>query len=245
MNGLASKFTIVGASIVGFGVIWAGVNYTMPDEELASGVFSSTAYAAEKAVIIPAPRINAKEPGKRAVAVFAGGCFWGVEGVFERTNGVISAVSGYHGGKKVNASYRKVSAGRTNHAEAVRLVYDPRKISYGKLMQIYFSVITDPTMLNRQGPDRGRHYRSALVPMNNAQAKAARSYIAQLSKGKYWRRPIVTRIESNKGFYRAEAYHQNYMRKNPSSGYIVHWDKPKVANFKRHFPKQYRAQPAN
>ena len=156
---------------------------------------------------------------------------------------MISAASGYHGGSKRSASYNMVSAGMTNHAEAVRVVYDPSVVSYGQLMQIFFSVVADPTTLNAQGPDRGKHYRSALVPMNNAQAKAARAYLAQLGKGKYWKRPIVTKVEAYKAFYPAETYHQDFMQKNPRQGYIVRWDKPKVANLKRHFPKQYRAKP--
>ena len=177
------------------------------------------------------------------LATFGAGCFWGVEGVFEHTKGVISAASGYHGGTKRNANYKLVSAGLTNHAEAVRVVYNPQLVSYGQLMQVFFSVVADPTTLNRQGPDRGKHYRSALVPVNGQQAKAARAYISQLGKGKYWQRPIVTKIEPYKTFYYAEKYHQNFMQKNPRQGYIVRWDKPKIANLKRHFPKKYRAKP--
>lgn len=239
------KLAIVGLSVAAFGGLWATINTSSPGQQNAPSLFTSEAHAAEKATIIPAPRINASEKGKRAVAIFAGGCFWGVEGVFEHTKGVISAASGYHGGSKRSASYKLVSAGMTNHAEAVRVVYDPSVVSYGQLMQVFFSVVADPTMLNAQGPDRGKHYRSALIPTNNAQAKAARAYLAQLGKGKYWKRPIVTKIESYKAFYPAETYHQNFMQKNPRQGYIVRWDKPKVANLKRHFPKQYRAKPVS
>jgi peptide-methionine (S)-S-oxide reductase len=124
----------------------------------------------------------------------------------------------------------------------VRVVYDPGQVSYGQLMQIFFSVIADPTMLNAQGPDRGKQYRSALVPTNARQAKAARAYVAQLNKGRYWKRPIVTRVEAYKAFYPAETYHQDFMQKNPRQGYIVRWDKPKIANLMRHFPQQYRAK---
>ena len=243
MNQLLSRTIFFGASIACVGAIWAGINTASDDAPNSSVALISPAHAAEKATIIPAPRVNAREKGKRAVAIFAGGCFWGVEGVFEHTRGVITAASGYHGGSARTADYKLVSAGLTQHAEAVRVVYDPTKISYGKLMQIFFSVVADPTTLNRQGPDRGKHYRTALVPMNAAQEKAARAYIAQLGKGKYWKRPIVTKIEKHQKFYAAEDYHQDFMQKNPRQGYIVRWDKPKVANLKRHFPGQYRAKP--
>ncbi|MEO9601642.1 peptide-methionine (S)-S-oxide reductase MsrA [Parasphingorhabdus sp.] len=245
MGPLLSRSIIFGGVLACFGAMWAGVQSALPDDQLSAVPLISEAHAAEKATIIPMPRVRADEKGKRAVAIFAGGCFWGVEGVFEHTKGVISASSGYHGGSKRSASYKLVSAGLTNHAEAVRVVYDPSQVSYGRLMQIFFSVIADPTMLNAQGPDRGKHYRSALVPMNAGQAKAARAYIAQLEKGRYWRRPIVTKIEAYKAFYQAETYHQNFMQKNPRQGYIVRWDKPKVANLKRYFPKLYRGRPVS
>jgi len=238
-----SRAIAFGASLACVAVVWAGAQSALPGDYHNRPVFVAEAHAAEKATIIPKPRVDVRDSGKRAVAIFAGGCFWGVEGVFEHTKGVISASSGYHGGSKRSASYKLVSAGLSSHAEAVRVVYDPGQISYGKLMQIFFSVIADPTMLNAQGPDRGKHYRSALVPMNGAQAKAARAYIAQLEKGRYWKRPIVTKIEAYKAFYPAEAYHQDFMQKNPRQAYIVRWDKPKVANLKRHFPDLYRSKP--
>ena len=244
MNPILSRTIVFGAAIAAFGAIWAGVQSPVPaDQQAAGAFFVGEAHAAEKATLVPAPRVGAGETGKRAVAIFAGGCFWGVEGVFEHTKGVISASSGYHGGSKRSASYQLVSSGMTDHAEAVRVVYDPSQVSYGKLMQIFFSVVADPTMLNAQGPDRGKQYRSALVPMNAGQAKAARAYIAQLEKGGYWKKPIVTRIEPYKAFYPAEAYHQDFIQKNPRQGYIVRWDKPKIANLKQYFPTQYRAQP--
>jgi len=244
------KIAIIGGSLAAFAALWIGINTSSPDnqslnEQHVINLFAGEAHAAEKAVIIPAPRLDAAEKGPRATAIFAGGCFWGVEGVFDHTKGVISAVSGYHGGGKRSASYKLVSAGMTDHAEAVRVVYDPNVVSYGQLMQIYFSVVADPTMLNAQGPDRGKQYRSALVPMNNTQAKAARAYLAQLDTGKYWKRPIVTKIESYEAFYPAETYHQDFMQKRPRNGYIVRWDKPKVANLKQHFPGQYRAKPVS
>jgi peptide-methionine (S)-S-oxide reductase len=239
-----SRMIAFGVSLAAFAAIWAGVQSALPADQ-HSPSFVSEAHAAEKATIIPMPRVGTGETGNRAVAIFAGGCFWGVEGVFEHSKGVISATSGYHGGSKRSASYKLVSAGLTDHAEAVRVVYDPGQISYKKLMQIFFSVIADPTMLNAQGPDRGKHYRSALVPMNAGQGKAARAYIAQLDKGRYWKRPIVTKVESYKAFYPAETYHQDFMQKNPRQAYIVRWDKPKLANLKRHFPAQYRSAPVS
>jgi peptide-methionine (S)-S-oxide reductase len=243
MSPVLSRTIAFGAAFAAFGAVWAGVQSTVPADRARSVSFVGEAHAAEKATIIPMPRVNAAETGNRAVAIFAGGCFWGVEGVFEHTKGVLSASSGYHGGTKRSASYQLVSSGLTDHAEAVRVVYDPRQVSYGKLMQIFFSVIADPTMLNAQGPDRGKQYRSALVPMNAGQAKAARAYIAQLAKGGYWKRPIVTRIEAYKAFYPAETYHQDFLQNHPRQGYIVRWDMPKLANLKQHFPALYRAKP--
>ena len=237
------SFALAGVGLAAAGALWSGTSSFSAGPGAAGGLFIGEAHAAERAVLVPAPRVDAAEKGRRAVAVFAGGCFWGVEGVFEHVKGVSSAASGYHGGKKSTADYTLVSAGKTNHAEAVRVVYDPSVVSYGDLMRVYFSVITDPTTLNAQGPDRGRHYRSALVPLNAAQAKAARAYIAQLSKGGHWKRPIVTKIEGYKAFYPAEKYHQNFMQKNPRHGYIRRWDAPKVANLKRHYPAMYRASP--
>ena len=245
MSPVLSRTIAFGVAFAAFGAVWAGIQSTVPADRSSNVSFVGEAHAAEKATIIPAARVDAAEPGKRAVAIFAGGCFWGVEAVFEHTKGVISASSGYHGGTKRSASYKLVSAGLTDHAEAVRVVYDPKQVSYGKLMQIFFSVVADPTMLNAQGPDRGKHYRSALVPMNARQAKAARAYIAQLEKGRYWKSPIVTRVEAYKAFYPAETYHQDFMQKNPRQGYIVRWDKPKIANLKRYFPTQYRAAPVS
>lgn len=245
MNGAFPKLAVAAISLAAAGALWIGINASSPDNRQSLNPFTNEAHAAEKAVIIPAPRIDAAEKGARATAIFAGGCFWGVEGVFAHTKGVISAVSGYHGGSERSASYKLVSAGMTSHAEAVRVVYDPDVVSYGQLMQIYFSVVADPTMLNAQGPDRGKHYRSALVPMNDAQAKAARAYLAQLGQGKYWKRPIVTKVEPYKAFYPAESYHQDFMHKNPRNAYIVRWDKPKIANLRQHFPGLYRARPVS
>lgn len=197
--------------------------------------------AAENAVRAPAAKLEADEGKGLKTAIFAGGCFWGVEGVFSHTLGVKSAVSGYHGGAKDKASYRQVSYGKTDHAEAVRVVYDPSVIRYDELLRIFFSVVTNPTQLNRQGPDVGTQYRSALVPMNAEQRKVATAYLAQLDKSGVWGAPVVTRVESYKSFYPAEAYHQDFMLKNPRHPYILQWDAPKVAALKRLYPKEYSA----
>lgn len=204
----------------------------------------AVAFAAEEAKIIPAPKLKAVEAGKQRVAIFAGGCFWGVEGVFSHIKGVKSAVSGYHGDGKANASYDEVSSGATRHAESVRVVYDPAQVSYGQLLQVYFSVIADPTLLNRQGPDTGRHYRTALIPVDKSQAQVARAYIAELEKSGAWKKRIVTAVEPYKAFYPAEGYHQDFMFKNPDHPYILRWDAVKVANLKRTFPALYVAKPA-
>lgn len=192
--------------------------------------------AAERAVPIPAPAEDLK-PGKgEQVAVLAGGCFWGMEAVFQSVKGVHSVTSGYAGGTKASASYGQVSTERTGHAEAVRIVYDPRKVSYGTLLRVYFSVAHDPTQLNRQGPDRGPSYRSAIFPQDDAQRRVATAYIAQLGRTKAWPRPIVTKIESG-AFYQAESSHQDFFWRNPTHPYIVRWDKPKVAAFRNAFPQ--------
>ncbi|MBA4779090.1 MAG: peptide-methionine (S)-S-oxide reductase [Sphingomonadales bacterium RIFCSPHIGHO2_01_FULL_65_20] len=206
-------------------------------------VLEPAALAAEEAKIIPAPKLKAAESGKQAVAIFAGGCFWGVEGVFSHIKGVNSAVSGYHGGGKANATYDEVSSGSTRHAEAVRVVYDPAQVSYGQLLQVFFSVVADPTTLNRQGPDSGTQYRTALVPVSKSQSQVARAYIAELDKSGAWKRKIVTAVEPYKAFYPAETYHQDFMFKNPAHPYIVRWDAVKVSNLKRTFPALFIAKP--
>ncbi|WP_337847656.1 peptide-methionine (S)-S-oxide reductase MsrA [Sphingomonas sp.] len=189
----------------------------------------------EKAVTIPASSTDvAPAPGDQ-VAVLAGGCFWGMEAVFEQVKGVKSVVSGYAGGTRATATYAQVVTERTGHAEVVRIVYDPRMVSYATLLRIYFSVAHDPTQLNRQGPDVGSSYRSAIFPQNAGQARVARAYIDQLSRGGAYRAPIVTRIERGT-FFEAEAEHQDFARRNPNHGYIVRWDKPKVAAFRAAFP---------
>jgi peptide-methionine (S)-S-oxide reductase len=190
---------------------------------------------------IAAPSAKFIEPEKEQVAVFAGGCFWGIEGVFEHVAGVTRVESGYAGGTKADANYDLVSDGLTSHAESVRIVYDPSRVSYATLLHIFFSVAHDPTQLNRQGPDTGKQYRSAIFPTNDSQRDAARAYMEQLDKAKSWSRPIVTRLETGE-FYPAEDYHQDYMVKNPNSGYIIRFDVPKVAALKRLFPDVYRGK---
>jgi peptide-methionine (S)-S-oxide reductase len=208
---------------------------------LALSACQPVAHAAERPVEAPAAQRVAKESGGLKTAIFAGGCFWGVEGVFSHVRGVKSAVSGYHGGSEATASYDKVSSGGTQHAEAVKVVYDPAVVRYDELLQILFSVIADPTLRNRQGPDVGAHYRAALVPIGAEQRAVAAAYLKQMQDSGVWAKPIVTRIESHRAFYPAEAYHQDFMLKNPRHGYIVRWDAPKVAALKRLYPEHYRA----
>lgn len=193
------------------------------------------ASAAERAVPLPAAARDLPAASNRQVAVLAGGCFWGMEAVFERVKGVASVVSGYAGGSAADASYGMVANERTRHAEAIRIVYDPRRVSYATLLRIYFSVAHDPTQLNRQGPDRGTSYRSAIFPQDAAQREVARAYIAQLSRDNAFPAPIVTRIEDGR-FFPAEAYHQNFYDRNPAHPYIVAWDRPKVKALHIAFP---------
>lgn len=207
---------------------------------LALSACAGPAFAAEEPVNAPAATRVAKEQKGLKTAIFAGGCFWGVEGVFSHVKGVKSAVSGFHGGNAASASYDIITSGATDHAESVKITYDPAVVRYDQLLRIYFSVVADPTLKNRQGPDVGTHYRSAIVPMNVEQAAVAKAYIAQLDKAGLWKKPIVTKIEAYKAFYPAEAYHQDYMAINPRSGYIVRWDAPKVAALKTMFPTYYR-----
>jgi peptide-methionine (S)-S-oxide reductase len=199
---------------------------------------------AENAVRLPAAAIDPPVTAKRATAILAGGCFWGVEGVFSHVKGVISVESGYHGGAKATASYDRTGSGTTGHAESVRIVYDPSIVSYGTLLRVLFSVVADPTLKNRQGPDSGTQYRAAIVPMDAMQRQVAAAYLVQISKGKYFAAPIIVPIESYKGFYRAEAYHQDFMRLNPQNGYIRRWDAPKLAALKKLYPTLVRATPA-
>ena len=203
-------------------------------------LISNPSAGAETTRLAPLPRTILASSAPREVAYFAGGCFWGVEGVFEHVKGVQSAVSGYTGGQTARPTYDSISSGTTGHAETVKVTFDPRQIRYADLLRVYFSVITDPTELNRQGPDSGTQYRTALFPTSKAQAVQARAYIAQLGAAKLYARPIVTRIEPLAGFTVAETYHQDFMAKNPRHPYIVAHDAPKVAALRAKFPRSYR-----
>ncbi|MCA0903363.1 peptide-methionine (S)-S-oxide reductase MsrA [Qipengyuania aquimaris] len=200
------------------------------------------AFAAERVVEAPAASRIAKEGSGLKTAIFAGGCFWGVEAVFSHTKGVTSAVSGYHGGTRRQADYKLVSSGITDHVEAVKVTYDPRVVRYDELLRIFFSVIADPTLKDRQGPDRGAHYNAELIPLSAEQRAVASAYLAKLKKSGLWSRPIVTSIEPAKTFYPAETYHQDFAAKNPRHPYITRWDAPKVAALKRLYPSLYRAE---
>jgi len=210
----------------------------------AIGLHFGRAGAAEPSFNVPAPAVDEPASGRHTeTAVFAGGCFWGVQGVFQHVKGVTNAVSGYSGGKKDTAHYEEVGTGSSGHAESVQVTFDPAQVSYGKLLQVYFSVAHNPTELNYQGPDHGPQYRSALFPLDDAQRKVATAYIAQLEAAKVFPKPVVTRVEEYKGFFPAEAYHQNFLTLNPDYPYIVYNDLPKVADLKKMFPGQYLDKP--
>lgn len=195
--------------------------------------------SAEKAVPIARAATDVMGAKGLQTAILAGGCFWGVEAVFEQVKGVKSVTSGYAGGTAETANYSEVTSERTGHAEAVKIVYDPAIVSYGTLLRVYFSIAHDPTQLNRQGPDTGPSYRSAIFPIGPDQTRVARAYIAQLGASRAFARPIVTRIESGR-FYAAEGYHQDFMKRNPNHPYIRRWDAPKVAAFRAGFPSLAR-----
>jgi peptide-methionine (S)-S-oxide reductase len=195
------------------------------------------------AAALPPPALDIPANAAKApqTAVFAGGCFWGVEAVFRHVKGVSSAVSGYAGGTASTADYATVSSGRTGHAESVQVTYDSARISYGQLLQVFLSVAHDPTQLNRQGPDHGPQYRSAIFTVNEDQARVAKAYVAQLDQAKVFAQKIVTEMAPLSAFYTAESYHQNYVAQNPAQPYIVINDLPKVAHLKEEFPTLYRA----
>jgi peptide-methionine (S)-S-oxide reductase len=205
---------------------------------------NSTPAASERARPLPSPAVDLP-PGQAtsAAVVLAGGCFWGVQGVYQHVNGVTSALSGYAGGEKKTADYESVGSGRTGHAESVQVTYDPRQISYGRLLQIFFAVVHDPTELDRQGPDTGPQYRSAIFPTSAEQSDVAKAYIAQLDQAHAFKKAIVTRIEPNRAFYPAENYHQDFLTRNPRNPYIAFNDLPKIEELKRVFPDLYRADP--
>jgi peptide-methionine (S)-S-oxide reductase len=225
-----SKFTLLSAAaLVALGI----------------GFAATRGQAEESPHLVPAPAADEAAAGESETAVLAGGCFWGVQGVFQHVKGVTSAVSGYTGGDKRMAHYELVGSGATGHAESVSVTFDPRQISYGKILQIYFSVAHDPTELNRQGPDSGTQYRSAIFPANEEQARVAKAYIEQLDQAHAYARPIVTKLEPGRTFYPAEDYHQDYLTLNPRNPYIVYNDLPKVAALKKIFPDLYRADPTH
>ena len=198
--------------------------------------------ARSKPIALPDPKLDAPKAAAKtdAVAVFAGGCFWGVEAVFEHVKGVKDAVSGYAGGKSGSAQYETVSSGDTGHAESVKVTYDPGKVSYGQLLKVYFSVAHDPTQLNRQSPDVGPQYRSEIFTTSAEQARIAKAYIAQLTAAKVFGAPIVTKVEPLPAFYPAEAHHQDYLRLHPNEPYIVFNDAPKLVHLKQMFPTLYK-----
>ena len=211
---------------------------------LAAGALAmaacSPAIAAESTFDAPAAQRTAKEGRGHKTAIFAGGCFWGVEAVFSHTKGVTSAVSGYIGGSVANPTYDQVSAGTTGHAEAVRVTYDPSQVRYDQLLRVLFSVVADPTLKNRQGPDTGTQYRAAIFPLNAEQRQVANAYLAQMRSSGVWDRPIVVEVESGR-FYAAEEYHQDFARKNPDHPYIRRWDAPKVVALRAMYPSLYRS----
>ena len=211
----------------------------------AACAFAPFAVQAEPAVVIPPPAVEAPAPPSGLeTAVLAGGCFWGMQAVYQHVKGVTNAVSGYAGGAKKDAEYEIVSSGTTGHAESVQVTFDPRQISYGKILQIYFSVAHNPTELNRQGPDSGTQYRSEIFPQSEAQLKTARGYMEQLDKADVFKQPIVTKTGTMKAaFFPAEGYHQDYAINHPYQPYIVYNDAPKVENLKKLFPELWREQP--
>jgi len=204
----------------------------------------TTAFASQESVVVPGPALdNPKAAGPTQTAVLAGGCFWGVHGVYQHVRGAREVLSGYSGGTKATADYETVSRGESGHAESVEIRFDPKELSYGEILQIFFSVAHDPTQLNRQGPDVGTQYRSAIFYADESQKRIAEAYIAQLDRAKVFGRPIATKLERLTAFYRAEAYHQDFLLKNPSYPYIVVHDLPKIASLKKVFPASYRDQP--
>jgi peptide-methionine (S)-S-oxide reductase len=219
---------ILGALLLGAGIVWRGV----PS-------------AAESARPLPPPALDERANPQMTseVTVLAGGCFWGVQGVFQHVDGVTSAVSGYAGGSANTAHYEMVGTNMTGHAESVQVTFDPHRISYGRILRIFFSVAHDPTEINRQGPDVGTQYRSAIFPANPEQARISEAYIAQLNQTHAFDAPVATKVEPGRDFYPAEDYHQDFLTRNPQYPYIVINDLPKIENLKRLFPDHYRATP--
>ncbi len=209
------------------------------------GPAGQTNRAAAESIEVPAPDVDEPAPAGATseTLVLAGGCFWGVQGVYQHVKGVTEAVSGYAGGDRQTANYETVGTGDTGHAESVRITYDPNQVTYGRLLQIFFSVVHDPTQLNRQGPDRGTQYRSAIFAQDETQKRVAEAYIAQLDRESVFPSPIVTTVSPNAQFFPAERYHQDFLNSNPTHPYIARYDMPKLNDLKRVFPQLYRDQP--
>ena len=198
---------------------------------------------AEDVTVIPAPKVDPASTAASEVAVLAGGCFWGVQGVYQHVKGVTNALSGYAGGMRSTAEYEIVSSGNTGHAESVQITFDPKQITFGQILHIYFSVVHDPTQLNKQGPDHGTQYRSAIFPQSDQQADTAKAYISQLNQARVYPAAIVTKLEKDKPFYPAETYHQDYLTLHPREPYIAYNDIPKVIALGKVFPTRFRADP--
>lgn len=212
----------------------------------AASLASQQALSAEPARVVPAPAVDMPATTETSqIAVLAGGCFWGLEGVFEHVRGVTAVRSGYAGGDPGKANYKAVTSGATGHAESVEITFDPRTVSYGKLLQVYFSVATDPTQLNRQGPDIGAQYRGEIFFTNADQERVARAYIEQLGEARVFSRPVATKVSALARFHPAEGYHQDYLSKHPSQPYIVAHDLPKIENLKKLFPDLYTPDRVN
>ncbi len=241
---LEKTLALIVAGLCSAGLVVAAVGMDRPAATAMAGASMAGASSTQSRPL-PAPVGEAAfaDTATHASVVFAGGCFWGVQGIFQHTRGVSNAVSGYIGGASGTAHYAQVSSGRTGHAEAVKVDYDPRQISYGQLLQIFFAVAHDPTQRNRQGPDHGTQYRSAIFSDDARQQAANRAYIAQLASAGSFSAPIVTELGSGKRFYPAEAYHQNYMANYPDAAYIRYYDAPKLAALRSQFPTLYRGQP--
>jgi peptide-methionine (S)-S-oxide reductase len=240
MNTASQVLGYSGTRVLGYSGTWVQVLVFVA--VVLTGACTATAREQER--LVPRPAVD-EGAGSRSteVAVVAGGCFWGVQGVYQHTKGVTRAVSGYAGGERATAEYDRVATGLTGHAESVQVTFDPQVITYGAILQIFFSVAHDPTELNQQGPDVGPQYRSALFPLTPEQARVAESYIAQLNDAKIFRRRIATTVETGRTFYTAEDYHQDFLEMNPTYPYIVFNDLPKIRELKRLFPDAYRATP--
>ena len=233
---LGSGLGVLGVAAAAFIGVQSG---SITNPAVLVGIGSASSF------VVPAPQVDepAAARGAQETAVLAGGCFWGVQGVFQHVKGVTQAESGYAGGQQATADYETVSTGTTGHAESVRITYDPAQVTYGQILRIYFSVVQDPTQLNRQGPDEGTQYRSAIFAQDATQQRVADAYLAQLSTAAVFPGPIVTKVEPNTGFFPAEQYHQDYLNSNPTSSYIAINDMPKVDDLEKFFPDEYRAQP--